>query len=192
MIGRDVRLDGRPHRIVGIMKPGSAFPELARCGSLGLDPDADPRDLRIHDSVARLAPGVEREQAGVELERSPRGSRALSGDQSRLERRAPAAARQWLPPSVRIALPVARRILLRSPRHLRQRRRAPAGAGERRSREMALRAALGAGRLRLVRQTITECTVLAPAGGVLGLPAAILLNRWVVSWAPARPPYLFA
>jgi putative ABC transport system permease protein len=33
--------------------------------------------------------------------------------------------------------------------------------------------------------------VLAAVGGVLGVPAAILLNRWVMSWGPIRPPYLF-
>ena len=37
-IGKDLRLDGRPHRIIGIMKPGFAFPEWAR----GMDP-ARPR-----------------------------------------------------------------------------------------------------------------------------------------------------
>ena len=57
-----------------------------------------------------------------------------------------------------------------------------------RAREMALRAALGAGRARIMRQTLTECTVLAACGGILGVPAAILLNYWMATWVPVKPP----
>src|ERR1700690_308999 len=48
--------------------------------------------------------------------------------------------------------------------------------GEARQREIALRATLGAGRWRLVRQLIAESLVLAVAGGVAGL----LLGSWVL------------
>ena len=53
---------------------------------------------------------------------------------------------------------------------------------------MALRAALGAGRARIMRQTLTECTVLAAFGGILGVPAAILLNYWMATWVPLNRP----
>ena len=55
-----------------------------------------------------------------------------------------------------------------------------------RRREIAVRLAIGAGRTRLVRQLLTETTILFAAGGVLGL----LLSRWLTSLMLAVLPQL--
>jgi putative ABC transport system permease protein len=57
-----------------------------------------------------------------------------------------------------------------------------------RTREIALRAALGAGRARVVRQLLTESCVLAGAAGIAGLVVASLLVRGIVAFSPADLP----
>jgi putative ABC transport system permease protein len=57
-----------------------------------------------------------------------------------------------------------------------------------RARELAIRTALGAGRLRIVRQLMTESLLLAVGGGVLGLTGSVWGTRVLAALAPHNMP----
>jgi predicted permease len=60
--------------------------------------------------------------------------------------------------------------------------------GEARLPELAMRAALGAGRARLAAHMLIESLVLSVTAGALAIPAAVLLLRGLLVWAPAGLP----
>ena len=174
-IGRTISLDGTPRTIVGVMPRGYAYPYDADLWlPYRLDPSAgDSRDLNV---TARVRAGVTRAQLDAELrelasalKREVPANRLLGGigarpirselvgDVSILYGLLGAVAFVLLVACVNIA----NLLLVR---------------GAAREREFGIRAALGAGRGRQVRQLLTESLVLSLIGGLIG----ILLARAAV------------
>ena len=181
-LGASVELDGRPSTIVGVLPDGFRF------GSLDADvfephtlfPDWEARRLvRGRDSwfvVGRLRPGVTVEEAQAEMS-------TIAG---RLDAQMPAAERNR---GVRVA-PLTRHVVGARSRLALWMLMAAVGCvlliaavnvanlwlarGLGRRREVALRAALGAGPGRIVRQHLTESTTLALGAGVAGTLLAVV------------------
>ena len=181
-LGASVELDGRPSTIVGVLPDGFRF------GSLDADvfephtlfPDWEARRLvRGRDSwfvVGRLRPGVTVEEAQAEMG-------TIAG---RLDAQMPAAERNR---GVRV-VPLTRHVVGARSRLALWMLMAAVGCvlliaavnvanlwlarSLGRGREVALRAALGAGPARIVRQHLTESTTLALGAGVAGTLLAVV------------------
>jgi putative ABC transport system permease protein len=199
VVGRTLRLDGEPSRVIGVMPRGFRFPRretrLWRPLRLGAE-ELERRDDLWLQSVARLRPGVSLEEASADvalvatqLERQyPKENDSVGVTVTLLRDQLTRQARQLVVALLGAALGV----LLIACTNL---------AGlflartlERR-RELAVRTALGAGRERLLRQLLTESLLLGLAGGLLGVllayAAAPLLVRLVPNALPiAETPAL--
>jgi predicted permease len=174
-IGATVRLDDRPYLVVGVMPPAFAFPELASPVDVvvPLALQADPHDLGANYSViGRVRPGLPRAAIQADLDRvvdqlrrerpdqfSGAGERAVLMTFEDINLAGVARPLWALLAGVGVVLLIActnvANLLL--------------ARGTMRLPELAIRAAIGASRGRIIRQGMTEGIVLAVIGGVAGV-----------------------
>ena len=184
VIGRTIQLDAVPYTVVGVMAAEFDFPPSANVDvwtPLSFDPNdghGRSRKARSLSVVGRLADGSTTDQAQQEMNVVAGRLAATYADSNTGWGARVVAAQEQLVTTVRPAMllisgavgflllivcaNVANLILAR--------------LSSRRT-EIAVRAALGAGRLQIVRQVLAESFVLSAIGGVLGL---------FVAWAGVR------
>jgi predicted permease len=186
-IGRSITLDGQPFTLIGVMPEGFQFPYRSSTTELWVPWDA-PTDLRTRPNgrldavIGRLKPGAALEAARQELSAMEGPSQA--GREARirpLKDVVSGPARD----SLLVLLGAVGMVLLVACVNVANLLLARTAS---RAREIAIRAALGAGRFRLMRQFLTESLLMALGGGVAGLAIGMWGSRVLVRIAAAQIP----
>ena len=193
ILGQPVTLDGKPYTVIGVLpagfqvfQPADLFlPFMPWAATL-------PDDRNWHPGIfalARLKPGVSREQAREEmigiaarLEKDyPIFNTDKSADVVGLQEQLVKDHR----PALLLLLGAVSFVLLIACVNMANLLLARAAT---RGREVAIRTALGAGRGRLIRQLLTESVLLAAAGGMVGLAVAWGALGWLLRMAADSIP----
>jgi putative ABC transport system permease protein len=180
VFNRTLQLNGATYQIIGVMPAGFSYPDRAELWRpLPIDPaklDPGPHYLNV---VGRLKPGVPLAQAQADMSTiaarlSEQYKEKNAGHGVKLERLTNVVVGD-IGLALYVLLGAVGFVLLIACANLANLMLARVGA---RQKEIALRTALGASRLRIVRQLLIESIMLAIVGGLVGL----LLAFWTVSW----------
>ena len=196
LVGRAITLDGVPFQVVGVMPPGFTYPADRTIDAwvplsyFGPDDIGRARASRFMSVIARLKPGASVDQLTAEL----------SGIAARLAAEHPEQNSGWEDATVLgiresiigevrqpllVLMGAVAMLLLVACVNIASLLLARATG---RQQELAVRAALGAGRARITRQLVTESLTLALLGGALGVALAFVAVRALRSAGAAELP----
>jgi predicted permease len=188
LVRSNILLDGRPYTVIGIMPPSFAYPDMQTQVWTAFHHEIPPQDLVALDNhefsgIARLKPGVSMSQALSEIDTiSHRLRQQYGASQPAIS--ADANMRLLLDDMVEnfktplyVLLAATSCVLLIACLNVANLLIARAAS---RRKEVAIRAALGGSRWRLIREQLTETVLLAAVGGSLGLILAYFAVHWVL------------
>jgi len=192
VIGRDVRLDGTPRTIVGVMPAGFRFPSqtdlwVPMASVFGM---IENREWRADQAIGRLKADVSARQAQAEMALMAERLAQQYPDTNKDIGAAVIPLRDHWAGDVRFSLLLLLAgcggVLLIACANVSQLLLARATARER---ELSVRAALGATRWRLARQVLTESALLAIIGSAAGVLMAYRLVDVVAASIPIELPF---
>jgi predicted permease len=189
VVGHKVLLNGVPHEVVGVLPPSFEFPDAAIELWAPIPYEGVPQPLSrvMHslDVYARLKKDVSLEQARADMDRVGALLAQQYPDSNRNHGAHVVALRDELSEPIRggllLLFGAVAFVLLIACVNVANLLLAKAAS---RRREMAVRAALGAGRSRLAGQALTESLILGIAGGAAGL----LVAHWGIDLIRALAP----
>ena len=186
---RSLDIYGDRYQVVGVMPPGFAYPASAEIWTALEFETGEARSSHNWSAIARLAPTATIEAARTELDGIMRALAAQHGTAMNGKGVTVLGLADSLVGNVRRPLTLifgaVAFVLLVACVNLAS---ANLARGESRRQEMAVRAALGAGRGRLARQLLAENLLLAILGGVFALVVGYGFTRALVWIAPSTLP----
>ncbi|HEY7290331.1 MAG TPA: ABC transporter permease [Vicinamibacterales bacterium] len=194
VLGRDVRLNGEPHRIIGVMP--QSFDLTTDSEELWTPIAFTAEQKAMHDDhflnvYGRLKAGVSPERAHAELEAvATRLRHDFPKDSGNLQYSIQPFGDQFVgdyKTRLLVLLAAVSIVLLIACSNVANLLLARGAA---RTREIAIRTAIGAGRWRIVRQLLTESLVLGLAAAAVGIALAYWTLRAVMAWSPPGIPRL--
>src|SRR5436305_744614 len=192
IIGRVVQMKSRPRTGIGVMPPGFEYPEQTQIWvNSAVNLSEEPRDNRAWSAIARLNSNVDMKQAQARV----------SAINAQLDKQFHETNKGWdvslwtlherlvreVKPSLLALLGAVGLVLLIACANVATLLLARSAA---RQKEIAIRAAMGASRTRVLRQMLTESILLSAIGGIAGLVLSIWLTDLLMSMLPEGAPRL--